>query len=109
MTGPSVVVLDRLARGSLWVSVGANASMAGVNLVLRHYEPAALQTILVAGMLAYLQVRRQYLDPWYAARLARAQAEQRTAELVASEMEKMRGARRVGISVTEESRSARMN
>jgi hypothetical protein len=105
MTWPSAATM---ARVTTWWTLAFNAGVIIGDVIRRDYHTAALLAIAVTPLVIWLGLRQQYLDAWLTARRDQAIAERRTAELVATEMEKMRGALRVGISV-EAPRSVRMN
>lgn len=90
----------QFARAVMVGSVLFNAGLLVVNVAWDKYEPAAMQSIVVAFLAVWLYVTPK-VDAWLDARLAEATANQRTAEIASAELERMQraGELRVGMSV----------
>jgi hypothetical protein len=89
----------RIADVSLWASVVLNVAATAVDLATGHGGAAAVQSIAIVAVTAWLALRVN-LDAWLEARLGEAVANRQLAEIALAQFEAM--AHRVGISVAVE-------
>lgn len=89
-----------IARTALVFSLGFNTAAVLTNTLAGRYEAAAVQSILVGLLTAWLWLVPK-IDAWLDARLAEAVAQQAVAEIALTEMQRMqrRGELQVGLRV----------
>lgn len=98
----------RVAYSGIAISTVLNVFVVGLDLALGRYRVAALQSVVVAFCSVWVWVLPR-LDDWLDAREAAARADQRTAEVICTEVQRLVAAGDLHIEASAPMPSRRMH